>query len=58
MRQTKIKNVKDGKTFKLSKRSKVAYKVISKGKGLVTYTSLSSDLSFTRSGSNLCWVDK
>lgn len=58
MKSKKLSQITDGAKFKLSKRSKVWYKRISKLKNQVTYTSLSSELSFTRSGSVVVYVEK
>jgi len=62
--QKTIKQLKDGSTFRLSKRSEVVYKVIRKwkypkpyqGAHVATITSLSSERSFIRSLDTVCYV--
>ncbi len=56
MRQTTLKRLKDNQHFKLSKRSKVLYEMVTKKKGMATFTSLSSELSFVRSVDTVCWI--
>lgn len=56
MKSKKLSQLKDGAVFQLSKRSKIKYKRISKSKNGITYTSLSSELSFTRNGSTIVYV--
>lgn len=61
MKQKTLKALKDGQVFKLSKRSKVKYKIITRNKrlGICTYTSLSSELSFKDKFMDIvCYVDK
>ncbi len=56
MKQTVIGKVKDGGVFQLSKRSKVIYEVVLKKKGMITFTSTSSNKSFVRPSGTKCWV--
>lgn len=57
MKQVKLSSVKDGKQFKRNNRSTGAtYKVITKAKGFVVFTSLRSEKSFAEKGSLLVWV--
>lgn len=58
MKQTVISKLKDGTIFLLALKRGIKYKLISKKKNLVTFTSLSSEMSFTRSGSTKCFVKK
>jgi hypothetical protein len=56
MKKTTLSKLKDGEVFLLALKRGIKYKVISKKKGMVTFTSLSSELSFTRKGSVKCFV--
>jgi hypothetical protein len=58
MKSTKLKNLADGYTFKRSLRSKVTYQVVRKEKGIVIYTSLSSNLSFSGDKNMVVYVKK
>lgn len=55
-KSTTISKLKDGSTFLLALRRGVKYKLISKKKNMVTFTSLNSEMSFTRKGSTKCFV--
>lgn len=50
-----LKKLNDGDKFKLSKRSKVVYELNSKKKGIATFTSLSSKMTFTRQVTTNCY---
>ena len=56
MTKTTIGKVKDGNRFRLKKYSHVTYEIILKKKGMVTFTSDNSNLSFTRPASTPCYV--
>ena len=56
MTKTTINKIKDGNRFRLAKYSHVTYEVILKKKGMVTFTSDNSNLSFTRPASTPCYV--
>lgn len=56
MKKTTIGKLKDGAKFTLALRPRATYKLISKKKGQCTYTSLNSDLSFTRPNTTPCYV--
>jgi hypothetical protein len=56
LKQKTLKQLKDGDVFQRSARSNVQYQVIKKEKGMVTFTSLGSNLSFTRPSSTVVYV--
>lgn len=56
MKQVKLKSLKDGATFLLSKRSKVFYELITKSKGMATFTSTSSNKSYVRNVEILVYI--
>ncbi len=56
MKQVKLKTLKDGATFLLSKRSKVLYELITKHKGMATFTSTSSNKSYVKSVDVLVYI--
>lgn len=56
MKKVKLSQLKDGQKFILSKRRGIKYKLISKKGKMGTYTSLSSELSFTRSLSTVVYI--
>jgi len=51
----KIKNLKDGQQFKLSKRSKVIYELNRKFKGKASFTSLTSKRTFIKEQSTVVY---
>lgn len=56
MKQTTIGKLKNDNIFYRSKRMKVLYKIVSKKKGQVTFTSEKSNKSFVRPESTVCYV--
>jgi len=56
MKSKTLKQVKDGGSFRLSKRSKVIYELITKKKGMATFTSTSSNKSYVRSVDTICYI--
>lgn len=56
MKQTTLGKLADGSSFQLSKRSLVIYEVITKNKGTVTFTSMSSNKSFTRPNKTVVYI--
>ena len=55
MKKTTLGKVADGDLFKLSKRGNVIYQVILRIKGKTTFTSMSSNKSFTRPNNTACY---
>lgn len=53
---TTIKKLKDGAFFKLSKYSKVTYELITKKKGMATFTSTSSSKSYVKSVGTIVYI--
>ncbi len=56
--QKKLKNVPDGKTFRLSKRNGSAvYKMQRKSKGIGYFTSVKSERTYSKSLLTLVFID-
>ena len=53
MNQVKLSTIKDGKSFKVSARSKVTYNVVKKIKGGVLVTATVSQRTYTKKGKTL-----